>query len=49
VTWIVDWMEESDKAAKEVTGSNYESVDERQLFLFVLIQRLGGRRGGPCK
>ncbi|OQY21960.1 MAG: hypothetical protein B6I35_07105 [Anaerolineaceae bacterium 4572_32.2] len=25
---------------------NYEGVDERQLFLFVLIQRLSGRRGG---
>jgi len=40
VTWIVDWAEESGEATKEAADSNYEGVDERQLFLFMPIQRL---------
>jgi len=48
VTWIVDWAAESGEATQEVMDSNYEGVEERQLFLSVLIQRLSGRRGGLC-
>jgi hypothetical protein len=29
VTWITDWVEESDEATKEASDSNYEGVDER--------------------
>jgi len=39
MTWIVDWTEELDETTKEVVDSAYEGVDERQLLLFVLIQR----------
>jgi hypothetical protein len=49
MTWIVDWTEELDETTKEVMDSAYEGVDEHQLFLRVLIQRLSGRRGGLCR
>ena len=48
MTGIVDWTAEWDETTKEVIDSAHGGVDERQLFLLVLIQRLSGRGGHLC-